>query len=85
MSSRVKLTKLTATELNQYKKEMLLPLQFPHKTFFKVSPWESLGDHSKSCTVNIGYADALWIKPRTLVTLLTNAAKTLKSKSGISN
>lgn len=50
-------------------------------TFCMVSPWESLGDHSKSCTVNTGYADALWIKPRTLVTLLTNVAETLKSKS----
>lgn len=61
---------------------MFLPLQFSHMSFFMVSPWESLGDHSKSCIVNTGYADELWIKPRTV---LTKVVETLKSKSSIPN
>lgn len=62
--------------------QTLFPLQFPHMTFSMMSPWETLGDHSKNCIVNTGYPDALWIKPRTLVTVLTNVVETLKSKSG---
>lgn len=43
-----------------------------------LSPWESLGAYSKSCIINKGYADTLWIKSRTLVTVLTKVAETLK-------
>jgi len=77
-----------AKEQDQYKKinQKCFGLYKLHtQGFFVMSPWENLRVYSNSCIINTGYADALWIKPRTLVAVLTKVAATLKSKLGIPN